>query len=281
VEASSIISHTFTQPGAYSAMVIVRDSHGAESSRQITIDAFADDAPRFDASGVRNAASALPGISPGELVSLSGKNLGIMAGDHADAATPPLPFQIAGASVTVDGIRAPMLAALSSDGTEVLMFQVPFGVATPGTAAVVVSRNGTLSAPVEVTMLPANPAVFSVLGLGPVVLHRDGTLVTPSAPARPGEMLAIYGTGLGAVFPMPEPGAAAPFGPPAAVLVAPSVTIDGAEAEVRFAGLAPGLIGIYRIDLIVPDAGQPGPAVPLVISACGVRSKPVTIAVAH
>src|SRR5262249_5455107 len=71
-------------------------------------------------------------------------------------------------------------------------------------------------------------------------------------PAKTGEALETYGTGLGATVPPIPAGLPAPSNPPATVRTAPTVTIDRVEAKVTFAGLTPGLGGVYQINIIVP-----------------------------
>ena len=59
----------------------------------------------------------------------------------------------------------------------------------------------------------------------------------------------------------------------------PTVTIGGVEARVLFSGMAPGFVGLWQINAEVPSSVTSGPAVSLVISAGGVSSNTVTIAV--
>ncbi|OFW39398.1 MAG: hypothetical protein A3J28_02560 [Acidobacteria bacterium RIFCSPLOWO2_12_FULL_60_22] len=59
----------------------------------------------------------------------------------------------------------------------------------------------------------------------------------------------------------------------------PTVTIGGQSARVLFSGMAPGFVGLWQINAEVPASVTPGPAVPLVVTAGGVSSNTVTIAV--
>jgi uncharacterized protein (TIGR03437 family) len=58
-----------------------------------------------------------------------------------------------------------------------------------------------------------------------------------------------------------------------------TVTIGGVSAEVPFAGLAPGLVGLYQVNAIVPAGITPGSQVPLILSAAGAASIPVTVSI--
>ena len=55
--------------------------------------------------------------------------------------------------------------------------------------------------------------------------------------------------------------------------------IGGRAATVQFAGLAPGFVGLYQVNVQIPVGVTPGPAVPLVLSQSGVPSNTVTLAV--
>jgi uncharacterized protein (TIGR03437 family) len=59
----------------------------------------------------------------------------------------------------------------------------------------------------------------------------------------------------------------------------PAVTIGGLPAFVSFAGLAPGFIGLYQVNVQVPQGVAAGDAVPVVLSIGATASNPVTIAV--
>ena len=58
-----------------------------------------------------------------------------------------------------------------------------------------------------------------------------------------------------------------------------TATIGGVDASVSFAGLAPGFVGLYQVNAMVPGGVVAGPAVPVVITQDGIASNTVTIAV--
>ena len=70
--------------------------------------------------------------------------------------------------------------------------------------------------------------------------------------------LPIYGTGLGATDPFVPAGMPAPSVPLARAFP-PQVTMGGRAATVFFAGLTPGLAGLYQVNAIVPPGLRPGP----------------------
>ena len=100
-------------------------------------------------------------------------------------------------------------------------------------------------------------------------------------PVRRGSFIQIYATGAGETDPPLLPGEPAPANgnPLSLTRVQPTVTIGGVEARVLFSGMAPGWVGLWQINAEVPLNVTPGPAVSLVVTAGGVSSNTVTIAV--
>jgi uncharacterized protein (TIGR03437 family) len=97
-----------------------------------------------------------------------------------------------------------------------------------------------------------------------IIAHQDfHGVVTTSDPAAPGETIHAYMTGLGGVQPLPPTGSP-PMGlanvseRPVCWVATPSKTPE--PAPVMFAGLAPGMVGIYQVDISLPgdlSAGSP------------------------
>jgi uncharacterized protein (TIGR03437 family) len=81
------------------------------------------------------------------------------------------------------------------------------------------------------------------------------------------------------VSPAVEAGRAAPASPLSSVVNPVAVTVGGVEAQVLFAGLAPGFSGLYQVNAFVPAGAPSGDAVEVILESAGQRSRPVTIAV--
>ena len=280
VDGACRTAYTFTQPGTYSVLLRVRDSRGAEATRQVVITALAENSARFTVDGVVDSASYTAGLSPGGLVSLFGTNLSNLASGVLSAERFPLPTEMAGTIVSVNGVLAPLLAVAKLDGLEQINFQVPYEISAPGTARIMVSKGGQPSAAVETTVLPAHPGIFIIPDAGPAVTHSSGQLLTRANPARPGEVLVIYCSGLGAVAPSVTAGSPAPAEPLARSLVEPVVMISGKESRVEYSGLTPGLAGLYQINAVVPLDAATGDSIPITVYSGGVRSNTVNIPVA-
>ncbi len=89
----------------------------------------------------------------------------------------------------------------------------------------------------------------------------------------------IYASGLGPVDNPPGSGAATPGAPLAATLTPVTATLGGTALGVQFAGLTPGFAGLYQVNAPVPEGIAARDAVPLALTAEGLTSREVTIAI--
>jgi len=144
-------------------------------------------------------------------------------------------------------------------------YETPAGIAT-----VVAMQGSSASAPVALKIQNTAPGIF-------VSLNQDGTVNAPGHPTAPGSTLLVFATGVGPTEPAWHTGIEAPAGPALNAVVPISATIGGQPAPVLTASLAPGLIGVFKIMLTVPDQ-TPG-NYPLVIQAGGVPSNGVAVSI--
>ncbi len=200
-------------------------------------------------------------VAPGSLVSIYGSSL---ATSTASAGSFPITMTLGGATVSVNGIAAPILYASSTQ----LNVQIPFEVAA-GAAAISVSVSGNLVGTTAVQIQASAPGLFLRSQGAAAVINQDGSVNSTSQPAAVATVIAGYFTGLGAVSPPVATGAAASSSPLSNV---PGVaaTIGGAPASVQFAGLAPGFAGLYQVNIQVPQL--PAGSYPLQISVGGAMS---------
>ncbi len=226
--------------------------------------------------GVVNAASFAPAgapLAPGEFFSVFGAG---MAPQTQAAQSLPLPTQLAGVQVLVNNVAVP-LQLVSAGQINAL---APFA-ATGATVSIVVNNNGNRSNAVEVALAPTAPGVFSqdMSGAGPgAVLHSDFSLVTASKPARKGETVLVFLTGLGATSPPVGDGQAGPANPLSLVTANVTVYVGGLPATVAFKGLAPGFAGLYQLNITIPTDAPSG-NVPLAIATAEAFHDQVDIAV--
>jgi len=233
--------------------------------------------PSFTESGVVNGASfAQGGVVAGEIATIFGSNLTSSAGINLSSSL-PLPTELQNVSVTVNGTPAPIFAVDNVNGQQQINFQVPW--ATKSIAKIQVTNRGAAS-PIVFTPVQINqPAVFNYSAGGDVfgaILHSNFKLANTADPAKAGETVLIYCTGLGyVVAPLPADGVAATG---QMTMNTPTVTIGGANAPVSFSGLAPGYVGLYQVNAQVPSGLAAGNQ-PVLITIGGAMSKSVLLPV--
>jgi len=214
-----------------------------------------------------NGADFTKPVAPGGLVAIFGSNLSPMSLASTDF---PLPTVLADSCLTVNGMVIPMIFVSPTQINAQLTFQVT------GNADVVLRTPGGTSDALRITILPAAPSVFlsgtagPVVGIPTVFRASNGELVTVSNPIHSGDRITIYLTGMGQTIPEVPAGEPAPSDPLSSALLRPTVTLGGVSLPVEFAGLTPGNIGVYEIDVTVPIKGVPsGFEIPLTISQGG------------
>ncbi len=213
--------------------------------------------------GIVNAASFGPvgnPLSPGEIFSIFGIGLApqTLAADHY-----PLPPSLAGVQVLVNNSAAPLIAV----STGLVNAVVP-NSASGTKVTIVVNNNGRRSNAVDVPLAKTAPGVFTLDSSGAgagAILHPDYSLVTAAAPAKHGETVQIYLTGLGATAPPVGDGLPASGSNLSVVTADVAVYIGGKAAPVVFKGLAPGFAALYQLNVTVPADAPSGAKIPLAI----------------
>ena len=196
------------------------------------------------------AAQAVPAspLAPGTAYSLYGSNLAAVT---RAASAADLPSNLAGVRVLIDGTPAGLFSISPSQ----INLRAPDSLTAP-VATLQVDNNGSLSNLIEVPVASTAPGVFSVAQNGAgaaLVTHADFSLVTATAPARPGETVIVYAAGLGSVAPVPGSGLSVVTDPGLRVL------FDGVAGEIAFAGMVPGFVGLYQINVLVPAVASAAP----------------------
>jgi uncharacterized protein (TIGR03437 family) len=226
----------------------------------------------IDPAMVVNAASYQPviaGVAPGELITLFGS--GLAATTMAVTGGEAVPLSLGGVSATLNGIPCPVFAVSPSQ----ISILVPYGVAPYGASNLQVTNNGVASNVVSVGsgVNVSQPGVFSQsqngIGFAAARHAATGELVDQVNPVQPGEYISIYLTGLGKVTPAIADGAVGPGNllSTADCWTSGSMSVlfndygPGSPMEsdvlgtIQFAGLAPGLAGLYQVNVQVPTKG--------------------------
>jgi uncharacterized protein (TIGR03437 family) len=212
---------------------------------------------------VVNAADGTAAVAPGGLVTVQGTHLSLV---NIATSEIPVPTALAESCLAINGVPVPMLLASPNQ----INAEIPFEVS--GSATMVLHTPGGNSNPLNFTVLPTAPAVFRTGVAGPetgiptVVRAKNNQLVTTANPIHRGDTIVIYATGLGATVPVTATGFAGSAAPLAVAAIAPDVTLGGLTLPLYYAGLAPGEVGVYQINALVPGWSPVGMQVPLTIT---------------
>ena len=211
-------------------------------------------APSFMQADVVNAASGEQGagLAPGEIVTISARDLGPRPLMHAALdETGSRSTIVDGAQVFFDGAPAPLLYA--SPGTVEAV--VPYSVAGNATTSVQASYRGVLSAPEVIPVTPTMPGIFTLSRFG----TGSGSLNSPKKPAARGDYITILATGEGQTTPFGVDGLITGLAAPVPVLPV-TVQIGGLDAAVAFAWEEPGVTsGVLEIRAQIPATVIRGP----------------------
>jgi uncharacterized protein (TIGR03437 family) len=262
--------------GSYAGSVTVSSPGLPSETIRVTLRVAA---PVPSISSIVNAASFQAGMVPGGLATLFGRNLSLVTGTELPGGA----TLYKGVSVTVEGRQVPLLAVSNVSGQEQINFQVPFELGAPARVRVAVNNNGSVATMENVPVLRVQPGIFEYTPQGSstryaAAVKLNGSVVGPTNPVSRGEVVSVFLTGMGPVLPILRTGEAGPANPPAVTWLQPTVAVGGIGAEVLFSGYAPGLLGLYQINIVIPDAAPAG-SVNLDVVVDGVPSQSSKIAV--
>jgi endoglucanase len=211
--------------------------------------------------GVVNGASFLAGTASAAWTTITGTNLSqtTRSWESSDFVGNQLPTELDGVAVSIDGIPAYVAYVSPSQ----INFLTPDD-SRLGSVAVQV-KNSVGSASSTVQKEGFSPAFFTFPNNYVAAEHADGTLLAPAGlfpgavanPARPGEVVELYGTGFGPTNPPTPTGQLVSKPEPTENPI--TVSIGGVNCQVTFAGLiAPGL---YQVNATIPADAPNGDAV--------------------
>ncbi|MBM3787357.1 MAG: hypothetical protein FJW30_23610 [Acidobacteria bacterium] len=231
--------------------------------------------PAISPGGVVNAASFLPApvpLAPGALISVFGVNF---AGALSQASELPLPTELGGVSVSVNGRRIPLVFASSGQ----VNAQLPYDL-REGAARVQVSNAQGVSTEETVNIGAAAPGIFTIAGTQrAVAVNQDFSLNTPDNPESRGRVITVYCTGIGPLDGELEAGRPAPSNTLFRAALDSSAAIAGRDAPMLFLGLTPGFVGLAQANIQLPADLPVGNALELVVSVNRQRSNTAQVAV--
>jgi trimeric autotransporter adhesin len=263
--------------GKYTGTVTITPSSGAPVTVTITANVTQD----FPApSSVVNGASFLSGaVSPGEIVTIFGTQLGPVTPATLQLnASGEVASTLGGTQVFFDGTPAPMIYASSTQISVI----VPYEIAGQTTTSVSVEYLTLKSSSISVPVATSAPGIFVLGGTSQgAILDQNFTVNGPANPAAVGSIIQIFATGEGQTNPAGVDGFVAQ-GPIAMPLLKVTAQINGEDAQVVYAGAAPGEpSGVIQVNVMIPSDVPHGGSVPVTIKVGTVFSQPgVTVAIA-
>jgi uncharacterized protein (TIGR03437 family) len=241
--------------GVYYIGFVVTSLNVATRGTLVTNAGTATQPPAVTDGGVVGAASFIAtGVVPGSPFTIFGDGF---AASDAGATAVPLPTSLGGVQVRVNGVLCPLFYA----GPKQINAQLPYE--TPaGEAELVVLVNGMASASARFAVYPVGPGIIQYSAanrLRAVAVNQDGVLNGTTAAAARSSVMTVYLVGAGPV--KPGQPLVTGSGTPMELrwLDQPySVTIGGVAAVVDYIGLTPGAVGLYQMNVRVPQALSPG-----------------------
>lgn len=231
--------------------------------------------------GVVDAASYAVGpVSPGQLVTIFGTNIGPATPAPMSITNGYVDTSLGGVSVTIDGKAAPLIYVSANQ----ISAQVPYEAAAGAGKAVSVTNGSNPAANTTVTIAATAPGIFTADGSGTgqaAALNFSASthqisLNTAANPAKIGDTVLLYLTGEGDYNATPlDPSGTSNTGyiipsslsPLPEVSPLPTVTIGGANATVSYAGPMVGsMLGLLQMNVVVPTGSATGGTVPVIVT---------------
>jgi uncharacterized protein (TIGR03437 family) len=200
--------------------------------------------PSLSTAGMVSSANfGAPALAPGGLFTIFGSSL---AATTAQAQGAPLPTNLGGTEVIVNGRRAPLLFVSPTQINAQFPVDAEFG-----RGGVIVRTGLGQSLTIFMESTAAAPQLF-VDGGRAIAINQDGALNSATVPARGGSLVSVFLTGQGPVNPPVASGQPGPSNPLSEVTLPVIAEIGGQEVEIQFFGLTPGFVGLAQANLRVP-----------------------------
>ena len=194
----------------------------------------------------------------------------IAAGTGA-ATVIPLPVSLADTQVLVNNTPAPLYFVSPGQINLELSNSLP----SSGTADLQIVRlsTGQVYGGIELQLASTDPGLFTSnqSGSGQVaaINVQDGTVNGPTNAVARGQFISLFGTGIGPIANAPPDGQAAAGAVPAAdfpqVLIGANATAFVPAADITYSGLAPGLVGVWQTNIMIPSTAPTGSSIPIKI----------------
>jgi uncharacterized protein (TIGR03437 family) len=148
-------------------------------------------------------------------------------------------------------------------------FLIPYEITT-SSAQVQVNRQSVAGPSITIQLAATAPAFFQWSGNLAVAEHADGTLISPLAPARGGEIIVLFAAGLGRTSPDSSSGFVVRSAANILYKSQLQILLNGTPCPasgILYAGVTPGFAGLYQINLRLPEALPADPEIRVSIAA--------------
>jgi uncharacterized protein (TIGR03437 family) len=220
----------------------------------------------YSAAGIVNAASYSAGaLAPNTIASIYGQNLSFSteALTGATETNGGLPMHLGGVAVYIGSYEAGLYYVSPLQ----INLLIP-NLLIPGIYPLIVVRDGFAGPSVLITLGLTGPAIFADGSGNVIAQHLDGTLVSVGSPATPGEWVVVYAEGLGRTVPDADIYLPSLVAAPIVNLSQFSLELNGVAvpaSAIYYAGITPGLSGLYQINVQLPADAPPTPAIQISI----------------
>ena len=235
-------------------------------------------APSYSAANIVNNGDGSPGpFAPNSILSIFGTDLARSpyALAPSDIHDNTLPTELNYTRVYIDDSPVPLFYVSETQ----INFLVPSRQSV-GPAVVHVMREGLTGPKVTIPVVDAAPALFANANYA-IASDRPLTgVIAPDTPAKPGDLIVLWCTGLGKTIANPSTGYLPPYISEIVNKSSLQVLLDGVPvdpAAILYAGLTPGSAGLYQINLILPDTVGADPEIRVAI---GLQSSPAGLKLA-
>lgn len=274
--------------GNYTGTVTVASNAANPVTIPVLLTVVAPGPPTVTYQGVVDNATFAAGdtLAQGDIAAVFGDQF--TSGDPAGASALPLGLDLGGVRVFLNDQPVPVYYVSYNQ----INFQVPYE-ASVGDGTLRIERGGQRGNTVSVRIASSAPRLLR-LGIGDYGIAVFPDLTTfvipatsgiPSRPAHAGDTIVLYAIGLGPTTPSVTTGAGAPASPLAVVNPAPAVCFGGGLfdpgicTQPQFAGLTPGFVGLYQVNVVIPAGVPAGDKVSLYLQGLQGASNRVQIAI--
>ena len=219
-------------------------------------------APSYTADSIVNSADFATGrLAPNTIGTLYGKGLSYvtkaLASQDMSGALLPTVLTGTGVNVLIGGLAANVFYVSPTQ----INFLVP-SLLKPGHSDIQVVLDGIAGPIIPLELASFAPALFQLDAQTVVATRTDGSVITNTAPAKRGDVVTLYATGLGDTVPPVIYSTAANKAAPLKQLSDFVLLLDGAPLDaslILYAGIAPGFGGLYQINVQIPNTVNANP----------------------